>query len=90
MANNNKVTILTKDTSTIAVRKGGTLLPTLAVGRKVKVSAGGQTLQFEVGYSNPYQLCPKKGSPEAKALHALLSMAPRKDGLAEVTVEVIE
>jgi hypothetical protein len=88
MASNNvnKTTVFTRDSSTIAVKKGGTLLPVFTVGQQVFASAGGNTIKFEVGYSNPYQLCAKRGSEGAKALHTLLSTAIRKDGLVEVTV----
>jgi len=82
------LTVKTRDTSTIAVSKySGQVLPTFPVGKTVTVVCGEKNIEIQVGFSSPYQLCAVKQSWGAKALHQLLSSAPRKEGLAEVVIE---
>jgi hypothetical protein len=87
---NSKAVVKTRDTSTIAVKGGmGALLPVLPTGSVVRVTVGEKSIELTVGMSTPHQLCGVKGSQGSKALHHLLSSAPRVEGLVEVTVEVI-
>jgi hypothetical protein len=82
------IIVKTRDTSTIAVsRYSGQVLPVFPAGKTVRVATGERSIELCVGFSSQYQLCGSKGSFASKALHALLSAAPRVEGYAEVTIQ---